>query len=152
MHEMMKPLATRSKHKKTLLIIMTVSFAILALLYLNSFLQDQIKTSLTYFVLMMILMAFSGWQLIQLNRKPEVMAEYDKETLYLYTQKGKVEIPWVQLEYAKRKGHQNRIGNVQYGEIIFHTTDQKEYVLKDVGDPDDVILTIKNMLNQTDIK
>lgn len=149
---MMKTLATKSKQKKTLLIIVTVFFAVLALLYLNSFLQDQIKSSITYFILMIILMAFSGWQLIKLNMKPEVLAEYDDVNLYLHTGKKDITIAWTQLESAKRKGYRNRIGNVQYSDIVFFTTEKESYTLPDVDNPDDVIVKIQSILNKLDAK
>lgn len=148
----MKTLATKSKQKKTLMIIVTVFFAVLALLYLNSFLQDHIKSSVTYFVLMAIFALLSGIELIRLLVKPEVLAEYDDENLYLHTGKKEITIAWKELESAKRKGHKNRIGNVQYGEIIFLTTNQEKYILQDVDNPDNAIMTIQSMLNKIDEK
>lgn len=148
----MKTLATRSKQKKTLLIIVTVFFVVLALLYLNSFLQDHIKTSITYFVLMAIFALISGVELIRLLVKPEVLAEYDDENVYLHTGKKEITIAWESLESAKRKGHKNRIGNVQYGEIIFLTTNKEKYILQDVDNPDNAIMTIQSILNKIDEK
>lgn len=149
---MMKTLATKSKQKRTLLIIVTVFFAVLALLYLNSYLQNKITMSLLCFAFMVLLMAFSGLQLIKLNAKPDVLAEYDAVNLYLHTGKQDITIAWTQLESAKRKGHKNRIGNVQYADIVFLTTEQTKYTLPDVDNPDDVIVTIQSILNKIDAK
>lgn len=148
----MKTLATKSKQKKTLLIIVTVFFMVLALLYFISFIQNHIMSSITCFVLMAIFTLISGMELIRLLAKPEVLAEYDDENLYLHTGKKEITIAWESLESAKRKGHRNRIGNVQYGEIVFHTTQKEKYVLQDVDNPDNVIMTIQSILNKIDEK
>ena len=140
-------LATKSKHKKTILIASTVFFAALAFLYLKSFIQDHLLISLVCFIFMLPFMAFTGIQLYKLYRLPEVLAEYEKDTLYLHTGKHDIAIPWLNLESATRKGKKNRIGNVQYADIIFQTTEKERYILPDVHNPDDVIIKVKTILN-----
>ena len=80
----MTTLATKSKHKKTLLTASVFFFAALAFLYLNSFIQDHIIISLICFIFMLLFMAFTGILLFKHSKLPEVLAEYDKDTLYLF--------------------------------------------------------------------
>ena len=143
----MTTLATKSKHKKTLLTVSVFFFAALAFLYLNSFIQDHIIISLICFIFMLLFMAFTGILLFKHSKLPEVLAEYDKDTLYLHTGKQDIVIPWLTLESATRKGKKNKIGSVQYADIIFQTTENERYILPDVHNPDDVIIKIKTILN-----